>query len=78
MKLPPDAYERTKALREDIPEISPAASRLASYPRNELPPHQECATEPPTAGPCAPQRIEDVDFACPHVEPRKPCCDSEK
>ncbi|XP_022820957.1 EF-hand domain-containing protein 1-like [Spodoptera litura] len=76
MKLAPDAYEQVKKLRRDVPVISPAATRLADYPR--LPPEavDTCVNPPPEdTGPCAPRKEEDVAFACGHVEGKKPCCD---
>ncbi|KAI8429918.1 hypothetical protein MSG28_000389 [Choristoneura fumiferana] len=79
MKLAPDAYEKVKKLRREVPEISPAAVRVAEHPRTEPPPVDACVNPPPEAsGPCAPQKVEDVAFACPHVEPRIPCCDPDK
>ncbi|CAH0600471.1 unnamed protein product [Chrysodeixis includens] len=79
MRLPPDAYERVKKLRRDVPEISPAAARVADYPRMAPPAVDTCVHPPPEAtGPCAPHKEEDVAFACPHVEPRIPCCNPDK
>lgn len=79
MRLPPDGYERVKKLRRDVPEISPAAMRVADYPRLPPPSVETCLHPPPEqADPCAKKKEEDVSFACPHVEPRLPCCDPEK
>lgn len=78
MKLPPDAYERVKTMRRDVPDISPAATRIADYPRLPEPPVDTCKNPPPEeSGPCAPPKEEDVAFACPHVEPKLPCCDPD-
>ncbi|KAH9634053.1 hypothetical protein HF086_001255 [Spodoptera exigua] len=76
MKLAPDAYEQVKKLRRDVPVISPAATRVADYPR--LPPDSvDTCVHPPSTdtGACAPRKEEDVSFACRHVEAKKPCCD---
>lgn len=79
MKLAPDAYERVKKLRREVPEISPAAARVAEYPPEPFPDVGVCVNPPPEAtGPCAPMKKEDVAFACPHVEPKIPCCDPDK
>ncbi|XP_075982784.1 EF-hand domain-containing protein 1-like [Anticarsia gemmatalis] len=78
MRLSPDAYERVKKLRREVPEISPAATRIADYPRLSPPPVDACINPPPEqTGPCARKKEEDVAFACPHVEPKKPCCDPD-
>ncbi|XP_028038206.1 EF-hand domain-containing protein 1-like [Bombyx mandarina] len=79
MKLPSDAYERVKRLRQDVPQISPAAGRVAALPREPAPPVQAC-TNPPheETGPCAPMKPEDVAFECAHVKPGLPCCDPDK
>lgn len=74
MRLQADAYEKVKELRRDVPEISPAAARVAEFPREAAPPLHECVDPPPeAAGPCT-TREEDVSFACPHGEPNLPCC----
>ncbi|XP_023949094.2 EF-hand domain-containing protein 1-like [Bicyclus anynana] len=74
MRLSPDAYEKVKKLRRDVPEISPAAIRIADYPREPAPSVDACVNPPPEhTGPCA-TKTEDVSFACPHVEPKMPCC----
>ncbi|XP_061712328.1 EF-hand domain-containing protein 1-like [Cydia pomonella] len=78
MKLAPDAYERVKEMRRDIPEISPAAVRVAEHPAAPTPPVEACRAATATAGPCAPRQPEDVAFSCPHVEPKMPCCDPDK
>ncbi|XP_049888061.1 EF-hand domain-containing protein 1-like, partial [Pectinophora gossypiella] len=78
MRLPSDAYEKVKHLRKEVPDISPAAVRVAEHPREPPPPVDTCVNPPPAAtGPCAPRKEEDVAFACPHVEPILPCCDPE-
>lgn len=78
MRLSPDAYEKVKKLRRDIPEISPAATRVAEHPREPSPPVEACLNPPPEpTGPCA-KKKEDVSFACPHVKPVMPCCDPNK
>lgn len=75
MKLAPDAYERVKNLRRDVPAISPAATRIADYPRLPEPTVNTCVQPPPeTASPCTAGKEEDVAFACPHVEAKIPCC----
>ncbi|CAH2208387.1 jg26903 [Pararge aegeria aegeria] len=74
MRLSPDAYEKVKKLRREVPEISPAATRIADYPREPAPPVDVCVHPPPEAtGPCA-RKTEDVSFSCPHLEPKPPCC----
>ncbi|XP_053602029.1 EF-hand domain-containing protein 1-like [Plodia interpunctella] len=79
MRLAPDAYERVKKLRREVPLISPAAARIADYPPLPQPDVETCVNPPPEeTGPCAPKKEEDVAFACPHVEPKMPCCDPEK
>ncbi|CAG9782994.1 unnamed protein product [Diatraea saccharalis] len=79
MKLPQDAYERAKKLRRDVPEISPAAVRIADHPRVPPPSVETCVHPPPEAtGPCAQTKEEDVAFTCPHVEPKLPCCNPDK
>lgn len=75
MRLAPDAYDKIKHMRRDVPEISPAAARVAQHPR--LPPADvdTCVHPPPKeTGPCAPHKEEDVVFSCEHVEPKLPCC----
>lgn len=77
--MSPDAFERVKKLRHEVPEISPAAVRVADYPHLPPSPLGECVNAPPEAtGLCASKKEEDVSFACPHVEPQKPCCDPYK
>ncbi|KAJ2946387.1 hypothetical protein O0L34_g12431 [Tuta absoluta] len=79
MRLPPDAYEKVKYLRKEVPDISPAATRIADYPRLSPPRVDTCVHPPPEqTGPCAPRQEEDVAFACPHVEPILPCCPEDK
>lgn len=79
MRLSADAYEKVKKLRRDIPDISPAAARMAEYPRLRQPTVGECLHPPPEAmGPCAPMKEEDVAFACPRVEPILPGCNPDK
>lgn len=79
MRLGADAYERVKKLRRDVTEMSPAAARVADYPRVSPPSVDTCINPPPeTSGPCAPRKEEDVAFTCPHVEARIPCCDPTK
>ncbi|CAG4922831.1 unnamed protein product [Colias eurytheme] len=77
MRLAPDAYEAVKKYRRDVPEISPAALRVADYPREPHPDVDTCVNPPPEAtGPCV-RKKEDVAFACPHVTPKMPCCDPD-
>ncbi|XP_037300618.1 EF-hand domain-containing protein 1 [Manduca sexta] len=79
MRLSPDAYDRVKKLRRDVPEISPAAARVADQPREPILPVEACLEAPAEATePCAPRQEEDVSFACPHPEPRLPCCDPDR
>lgn len=77
MRLPPDTYEKVKALRQEVPDISPAATRVSEYPRVPPPAPEECMRSPPPVSPCF-RKLEDVAFACPHVEPILPCCDPDK
>lgn len=75
MRLAPDAYDKIKHMRRDVPEISPAATRVAQHPR--LPPGDvDTCVHPPQeeTGPCAPHKEEDVAFSCEHVQPKLPCC----
>ncbi|KAJ8734012.1 hypothetical protein PYW07_014563 [Mythimna separata] len=79
MKLAPDAYERIKEMRRDVPTISPAAARIAGYPSVPAPAVETCLQPPPqTSGPCSAPKEEDVAFACPHVEAKMPCCDPDE
>ncbi|XP_045542556.1 EF-hand domain-containing protein 1 [Papilio machaon] len=78
MRLPHDAYEKVKKLRQDVPKISPQAERLAAYPREEFPPVGTCKEVIAEEGPCSKQTKEDVAFSCPRVEPELPCCDPDK
>ncbi|XP_047523227.1 EF-hand domain-containing protein 1-like [Pieris napi] len=77
MRLSPDAFEKVKKLRRDIPEISPAAARVAEHPRELPPPAEACLKAPAPINPCA-KKKEDVAFACPHVKAVMPCCDPDK
>ncbi|CAG5017885.1 unnamed protein product [Parnassius apollo] len=79
MRLPKDAYERVKTLRQQIPRISPEAERVAGFPREASPPLENCM-KPQTEeyNSCPPHKEEDVAFSCPHTEPRMPCCDPSK
>lgn len=78
MRLPHDAYEKVKKLRQDVPKISPQAERLSAYPREDFPPVSTCKDVLVEEGPCAKQTKEDVAFSCPRVEPGLPCCDPDK
>lgn len=79
MKLAPDAYERVKKMRQEVPNIAPAAARITDYPRLPEAPLDTCAQPPPEqSGPCGAPRDEDVAFSCPHVEPKLPCCDPDE
>ncbi|XP_052753824.1 EF-hand domain-containing protein 1-like [Galleria mellonella] len=77
MRLSPNAYEKIKKLRSDVPEISPAATRVSHYPQLSTT-VESCVNPQEATGPCAPRKEEDVAFSCSHVEPIKPCCDSDK
>ncbi|XP_047536676.1 EF-hand domain-containing protein 1-like [Vanessa atalanta] len=77
MRLQPDAYDKIKDLRREVPVISPAAARSAAYPQKPMPPLEACAIPPPVK-PCMARTEEDVSFACPHEEPGLPCCDPDK
>ncbi|CAH4030789.1 unnamed protein product [Pieris brassicae] len=77
MRLSPDAFEKVKKLRRDVPEISPAAARVAEHPREPPPPVEACLKAPAPISPCA-KKKEDVAFACPHVKAVMPCCDPDK
>lgn len=76
MRLQPDAYDKVKNLRREVPLISPAAVRVSAYPQEAMPPLDACK-EPLNEKPCA-TRTEDVSFSCPHVEPGLPVCDPDK
>lgn len=79
MRLSPDAYDRIKKLRHDVPVVSPAATRVADYRREPAPSVDSCMHSPPeAAGPCTPTKEEDVSFTCPRVEPGLPCCNADK
>ncbi|CAH2068628.1 unnamed protein product, partial [Iphiclides podalirius] len=74
MRLPHDAYERARKLRQDVPMISPAAERVAHLPRDELPPVEACSEQRTEDTPCPQRQEEDVAFSCPHSEPTAACC----
>ncbi|XP_050673267.1 EF-hand domain-containing protein 1-like [Leptidea sinapis] len=80
MRLASDAYDNVKNMRRDVPEISPAAARIADHPKMLRPdaPVSTCLVSESTGGPCAPRKPEDVAFACEHVEPVLPCCEPDK
>lgn len=78
MRLSKDAFERVKKLRRDVLEISPAATRMQGYPPAESPTVDECVhPSSDQADSCGSKKEEDVAFACPHIEPKLPCCDEE-
>lgn len=77
MRLQSDAYDKVKEFRRDVPQVSPAAVRIADYPREPMPPVETCVKPLEPLGPCE-RREKDVSFSCPHVEPRLPCCDPDK
>ncbi|XP_068629097.1 EF-hand domain-containing protein 1-like [Battus philenor] len=78
MRLPHDAYEKVKKLRQDVTKISPAAEKLAGLPREDFPPVSTCMETKTEVVPCPPHKEEDVAFSCPRAEPGAPCCDPEK
>ncbi|XP_041973572.1 EF-hand domain-containing protein 1-like [Aricia agestis] len=61
MRLNPDDYDKVKTMRQDVPEISPAAARRAHLPRVDLP--DDCQ-QPDSKNP------EDVTFGCHRVAPK--------
>lgn len=78
MRLAPNAYDKIKHMRREVPEISPAATRVAHYPRLPPPDVSACINLPPEdldgGSPTGPPKEEDVAFSCEHVEPKLPCC----
>lgn len=72
MRLPPDVYETVKGMRQEVPDISPAAARVMDYPR-KLSKAEECLAPSQPATTCE-RTKEDVAFGCPRVEPKLPCC----